>query len=89
MARYDIGFAIEIFRYYAGFTDKIMGSTIPVSGPYFCYTRQEPVGVCGLIIPWNFPFLMACFKVAPALAAGNTIVLKPAENTPISALKLA
>jgi aldehyde dehydrogenase (NAD+) len=78
-AKYDIDFAIDVIRYYAGFTDKIYGTTAPVAGPYFAYTRQEPVGVCAQIIPWNFPLLMAAFKLGPALAAGNTIVLKPAE----------
>jgi aldehyde dehydrogenase (NAD+) len=78
-AKYDIDFAIDVIRYYAGYTDKIYGTTAPVAGPYFAYTRQEPVGVCAQIIPWNFPLLMAAFKLGPALAAGNTIVLKPAE----------
>jgi hypothetical protein len=75
----NVGFCVEIFRYYAGWPDKIVGQTIPISGPYFCYTREEPVGVCGQIVPWNFPLLMATFKIAPALACGNTVVLKPAE----------
>ena len=78
-SKMDIGFSIEIFRYYAGWSDKIHGQTIPISGPYLCYTKEEPVGVCGQIIPWNFPFLMATFKLAPALATGNTVILKPAE----------
>ena len=84
----DVGFSLEILKYYAGWTDKIMGDTIPISGPYFCYTREEPVGVCGQIVPWNFPFLMSVFKIAPALACGNTVVLKPAEQTPLTALRL-
>ena len=84
----DVGFSLEILKYYAGWTDKIMGDTIPIAGPYFCYTREEPVGVCGQIVPWNFPFLMSVFKIAPALACGNTVVLKPAEQTPLTALRL-
>src|SRR6266446_376779 len=66
----DLPLAIETFRYYAGWADKIEGRTIPVSGPYFCYTRHEPVGVCGQIIPWNFPLLMQAWKWGPALATG-------------------
>ncbi|XP_060073232.1 retinal dehydrogenase 2-like [Ylistrum balloti] len=82
----DMTMAINTCRYYAGWTDKIMGRTIPVDGPFFCYTRHEPVGICGQIIPWNFPVLMLMWKVAPALACGNCIVLKPAEQTPLTAL---
>ena len=78
-SKMDVGFCVDVFRYYAGWPDKIVGQTIPISGPYFCYTREEPVGVCGQIVPWNFPLLMATFKIAPALACGNTVVLKPAE----------
>ncbi|CAL1265894.1 unnamed protein product, partial [Larinioides sclopetarius] len=74
------------YRYYAGFSDKIYGKTLSVDGNYFSYTRHEPVGVCGQVIPWNFPLLMQAWKLAPALAAGNTIVLKPAEQTPLTAL---
>jgi betaine-aldehyde dehydrogenase len=85
----DIKDAAECFRYYAGWADKIEGEVIPVSGSYLNYTRREPVGVCGQIIPWNYPFQMAAWKVAPALACGNTIVLKPAEQTPLTALELA
>ncbi|KAE8996918.1 Retinal dehydrogenase 1, partial [Phytophthora rubi] len=66
----------------------IHGSVIPISGPYLCYTKAEPVGVCAQIIPWNFPLLMMAWKLGPALAAGNTIVLKPAEQTPLSALRV-
>jgi aldehyde dehydrogenase (NAD+) len=84
----DLPLAIDCFRYYAGWADKIEGKTIPVNGPYFCYTRHEPVGVVGQIIPWNFPLLMAAWKLGPALAAGCTVVLKPAEQTPLSALRL-
>ena len=78
-----------MFRYYAGYADKIHGSTIPINGPYMCYTREEPVGVCGQIIPWNVPIIMLAMKLAPSLAAGCTSVLKPAENTPLSALRFA
>ena len=78
-ARLDVEFGIDLFRYYAGWVDKVTGQTIPISGPYLCYTKEEPVGVCGQIVPWNFPLLMACFKIAPAVAMGNTIILKPAE----------
>jgi acyl-CoA reductase-like NAD-dependent aldehyde dehydrogenase len=75
----DVRLAVEHLRYFAGWPTKIVGETIPVSWPNaLCYTRKEPVGVCGQIIPWNFPLLMACWKVAPALAAGCTTVLKPA-----------
>jgi len=84
----DVAPSSDIFRYYAGFTTKIHGETIPVDGDYLCYTLREPVGVCGQIVPWNYPLLMACWKVAPALAAGNTVVLKPSEYTPLTALVL-
>jgi aldehyde dehydrogenase (NAD+) len=84
----DLGLVIKTLRYYAGWADKITGQTLPVSGPFFSYTKMEPVGVCGQIIPWNFPILMAAWKIGPALAAGNTVVLKPAEQTPLSALRL-
>lgn len=84
----DLPLAIDCYRYYAGWADKIEGKTIPVNGPYFCYTRHEPIGVCGQIIPWNFPLLMQAWKLGPALAAGNTVVLKPAEQTPLSALRV-
>jgi len=82
----DIDLSIAVFKYYAGWADKLQGKTIPVDGDYFSYTLHEPVGVCAQIIPWNFPVLMFSWKVAPALAAGNTIVLKPAEQTPLTAL---
>jgi betaine-aldehyde dehydrogenase len=85
----DVKEAIDCFRYYAGWADKVEGETIPVPGPYLNYTRREPVGVCGQIIPWNYPLQMAAWKVAPALACGNTVVLKPAEQTPLTALELA
>ena len=84
----DLPLTIDCYRYYAGWADKIEGKTIPVNGPYFCYTRHEPVGVIGQIIPWNFPLLMQAWKWGPALAAGCTIVLKPAEQTPLSALRV-
>lgn len=85
----DLPLTVACYRYYAGWADKIHGKTIPVNGPYFCYTRHEPVGVCGQIIPWNFPMLMQAWKWGPALAAGNTVILKPAEQTPLSALFIA
>jgi acyl-CoA reductase-like NAD-dependent aldehyde dehydrogenase len=84
----DIPAAAELFHYYAGWTTKLRGETIPVDGPYLNYTVREPMGVCGQIIPWNFPILMASWKLAPALATGNTIVLKPSEITPVTALRL-
>jgi len=84
----DLPLTIDCYRYYAGWADKIEGKTIPINGPYFCYTRHEPVGVVGQIIPWNFPLLMQAWKWGPALAAGCTIVLKPAEQTPLSALRV-
>lgn len=84
----DLPLAIDCLRYYAGWADKIQGDTIPVRGDYFCYTRREPVGVCGQIIPWNFPILMTAWKWGPALATGNTIVMKPAEQTPLTCLRL-
>lgn len=84
----DIPLASQTFRYYGGWTDKILGETIPVEGNFFNYTLREPVGVCGLIIPWNFPLMLAAWKLAPALACGNTCVLKPAEQTPLTALYL-
>ena len=87
----DIPLTAETFRYFGGWADKITGETIPVDqtfGNFFCYTKREPVGVCGQIIPWNFPLLMAAWKWGPALAGGNTIVLKPAEQTPLTALRL-
>lgn len=85
----DIPLSIEHMRYYAGWATKITGQTIPVSGPFFNYTRHEPVGVVGQIIPWNFPLLMAMWKLGAALATGCTVVLKPAEQTPLTALYLA
>ena len=84
----DLPLVIDCLRYYAGWADKITGQTVPIRGNYFCYTKREPVGVAGQIIPWNFPMLMLAWKWGPALAAGCTVVLKPAEQTPLSALRL-
>src|SRR5271157_2645800 len=84
----DLALTIACYRYYAGWADKIQGKTIPVQGKYFCYTKHEPVGVVGQIIPWNFPLLMQAWKLGPALAAGCTVVLKPAEQTPLTALRV-
>ncbi|KAG3101469.1 Aldehyde dehydrogenase [Phytophthora idaei] len=84
----DLGLVLKTYRYYAGWPDKIHGAVIPITGPYLCYNKAEPVGVCAQIIPWNFPLLMMAWKLGPALAAGNTIVLKPAEQTPLSALRV-
>jgi phenylacetaldehyde dehydrogenase len=87
----DVPLAVDMFRYMGGWATKLTGSTIPISmpGDYLSYTLREPVGVVGQIIPWNFPLLMAAWKLAPALAAGCTVVLKAAEQTPLSALRLA
>src|SRR3954454_2195414 len=88
-ARGDIAATVSHLRYYAGWPTKIEGETIPVSArDVLCYTLREPVGVCAQIVPWNFPLLMATWKVAPALAAGCPIILKPAEQTPLTALRL-
>src|SRR5262249_13422211 len=84
----DLPQVVENFEYFAGWATKIEGETIPVPGKMFNYTLREPIGVCGQIIPWNFPLLMAAWKLAPALAAGNTVVLKPAEQTPVGAMEL-
>ncbi|HWW91548.1 MAG TPA: aldehyde dehydrogenase family protein [Solirubrobacteraceae bacterium] len=90
LAQYvDVAGTVAHLRYFAGWPTKIEGNVLPVSAPNMhCYTRREPVGVCAQIVPWNFPLLMAAWKIAPALAAGCTIVLKPAEQTPLSALRL-
>ena len=85
-ARFDVTETAKLVRYFGGFADKIHGSQIPIEGPYLCYVRKEPVGVCGQIVPWNFPFSMFFWKVAPALAAGCCVVIKPAEATPLTAL---
>ncbi len=87
-ARGDVDYTVETFRYFAGATPRILGDTIPVRPDFLTYTLQEPVGVCGLIVPWNYPLLMAAWKVAPALAAGCTAVLKPASYTPLSVFEL-
>jgi acyl-CoA reductase-like NAD-dependent aldehyde dehydrogenase len=86
-ARAEIGMVVETFRYYAGAPERLTGKTIPVAGGVDM-TFREPLGVVGLITPWNFPLTIASWKVAPALAAGNTVVLKPAELTPLTALEL-
>nr|XP_003703502.1 PREDICTED: aldehyde dehydrogenase, mitochondrial [Megachile rotundata] len=86
---FDVPASVATLRYYAGWADKNGGKVIPVDGQYFAYTRHEPVGVCGQIIPWNFPILMMAWKLGPALATGNVIVLKPAEQTPLTALYVA
>ena len=86
-ARGEIGMVVDTFRYYAGAPERLLGQTIPVAGGVD-FTFREPMGVIGLIVPWNFPLAIASWKVAPALAAGNTIVLKPAELTPLTALEL-
>lgn len=88
-AQIDIREVVDTFRYFAGWATKLEGETIPVRGQILNYTLREPLGVVGAIIPWNFPLLMAAWKVAPALACGNTVVLKPAEQTPLTALELA
>ncbi|KAK4304831.1 hypothetical protein Pmani_023235 [Petrolisthes manimaculis] len=85
----DVRQSINNLRYFAGWADKIHGLTIPTDGPYFAYTRHEPIGVCGQIIPWNFPLLMQAWKFGPALATGNTIVMKLAEQTPLTGLYVA
>src|SRR5262245_21837090 len=85
----EIPAAAECFHYYAGWADKIEGETIPVKGNYLAYTLREPVGVVAAIVPWNFPLLLTAWKVAPALACGNAVIVKPASQTPLTALALA
>ncbi len=89
----DVALTVDHFRYYAGWATKVEGETIPINSgdgaAYLDYTMREPIGVVGQIIPWNFPLLMAAWKLAAALACGNTVVLKPAEQTPLTALLLA
>src|SRR6185503_10940539 len=85
----EIPASAECFQYYAGWADKIHGETIPVRGSYLTYTLREPVGVVAAIVPWNFPLLLTAWKVAPALACGNTVIIKPASQTPLTALALA
>ena len=88
-AKADVGASVAHLRYYAGWPTKIEGETFPVSArDLFCYTLREPVGVCAQIVPWNFPLLMAVWKISPALAAGCPLILKPAEQTPLTALRL-
>jgi aldehyde dehydrogenase (NAD+) len=84
----DVAKTVACYRYFAGWADKVQGKTIPIDGDFFCYTRHEPIGVIGQIIPWNYPMLMQAWKLAPALATGNTVVMKPAEQTPLSALRI-
>src|SRR5437762_967195 len=85
----EVPAAAECFQYYAGWADKIHGETVPVKGNYLTYTLREPVGVVAVIVPWNFPLLLTSWKVGPALAAGNTVIIKPASQTPLTALALA
>lgn len=89
MARGDVASVIGCLRYYGGWADKIEGKTIDINPNMFHYTRSEPIGVCGQIIPWNFPLLMLAWKIGPALSTGNTVVLKTAEQTPLSGLVFA
>jgi aldehyde dehydrogenase (NAD+) len=84
----DVAKTVACYRYFGGWADKVHGKTIPIDGNFFCYTRHEPIGVVGQIIPWNYPMLMQAWKLAPALATGNTVVMKPAEETPLSALRI-
>ncbi|KAK7116488.1 aldehyde dehydrogenase, mitochondrial-like [Littorina saxatilis] len=85
----DLALTIKCYRYYAGWADKNHGKTLHIDGDFFAYTRHEPVGVCGQIIPWNFPLLMQAWKFGPALAMGNTVVMKLAEQTPLTGLYVA
>src|SRR5436190_14463094 len=87
-ARWEIGQVSKVLEFYAGAASKIRGATIPVTRPGLDFTLKEPIGVVGLIVPWNFPLMMASWKVGPALAAGNTAVLKPASWSPVTALRL-
>ena len=88
-ARDEVDLAANVFEYYAGATNKIGGQTIPAAAPGVLLSLREPVGACGIIVPWNFPIAITAWKSAPALAMGNTVVLKPAEQTPLTALRLA
>jgi len=85
-AKIELTMTVNTLRYYAGWTDKIVGDTLPVDGPFLAYTLREPIGVVGAIVPWNFPLNIASWKFAPALAAGCTVILKPASETPLTAL---
>lgn len=89
MAAWDVASAAKVLRYYAGYADKIHGNTIPSDGPFMSLTRREPIGIVGQIIPWNFPLMMCVWKWGPALAAGCVVVMKPAEQTPLTALYAA
>ena len=88
-SRGDMQGVVNTLRYYAGWADKVEGRTVPVRGSFLSYTLRQPVGVVGQIIPWNFPLLMLAWKWGPALACGNTVVMKPAEQTPVTALRIA
>ncbi|HEU5467387.1 MAG TPA: aldehyde dehydrogenase family protein [Gemmatimonadales bacterium] len=88
-SKIEISMTVNTLRYYAGWADKITGETLPVEGPFFTYTLREPIGVVGAIVPWNFPLNIASWKFAPALAAGCTMILKPASETPLTALLFA
>jgi aldehyde dehydrogenase (NAD+) len=88
-SKIELTMTANTLRYYGGWADKITGDTLPVDGPFFCYTLREPVGVVGAIVPWNFPLNIASWKFSPALAAGCTVVLKPASETPLTALAMA
>src|SRR5439155_10109599 len=88
-ARGEIGAVADYFEYFGGAANKLFGEVIPIQDPGLDLTIREPVGVCALVTPWNFPLLIATWKIAPALACGNTIVVKPATYTPLSALMLA
>ncbi|XP_012669143.1 aldehyde dehydrogenase, cytosolic 2 [Otolemur garnettii] len=85
----DVEVGVKALRYCAGWADKIQGRTIPADGNVFTYTRHEPIGVCGQINPWNFPLITLIMKIAPALSCGNTVIVKPAEQTPLTALQVA
>uniref|UniRef100_A0A3Q3N752 Aldehyde dehydrogenase 1 family, member A2 n=1 Tax=Mastacembelus armatus TaxID=205130 RepID=A0A3Q3N752_9TELE len=85
----DLQATIKTLRYFAGYADKLHGTSIPMDGDYLTFTRYEPIGVCGQIIPWNFPLMMTAWKLGPAIACGNTVVLKPAEQTPLTCLYMA
>ncbi|GFO42018.1 aldehyde dehydrogenase, mitochondrial, partial [Plakobranchus ocellatus] len=85
----DVALTVKCLRYHAGWATKNLGHVVPMDGDFFSYIRKEPVGVCGQIIPWNFPMLMQAWKLGPALATGNTVVMKPAEQTPLTALYIA
>lgn len=84
-----INMAIQVLQYYAGWADKYHGKTIPTATGFYAYTRHEPIGVCAQITPWNLPLLLFAWKIAPALAMGNTVVLKPAPDTTLSTLHIA